>query len=157
MERHNLELIEQPLPRERINDIAKLRKILKTPIMLDESLVSIHDAIELIEKKAVDIFNIKVMRVGGLYNSLKFAHLAQAAGIPCLVGSMVEFGIGTTAGLHFALATSNIKFACELIGPEMLASDVINPAGFLGNCGKGYLTIPVKSGLGVSLKKEFGN
>ncbi|MHC5037321.1 MAG: mandelate racemase/muconate lactonizing enzyme family protein, partial [Planctomycetota bacterium] len=151
MEECGLELVEQPLPKEDLEGLAALRERLEVPVMVDESLVTPEDALRIIEKGAADIFNIKVMRVGGLLPAMKIAHIAEGAGIPCLVGSMVEFGIGTVAGLHFALSLPNLPFACELIGPEMLAGDVIEKTECLAGCVKGFLTTPSGPGLGCTL------
>ncbi len=153
MEKYDLELIEQPLPRSDIDGMAKLCAQLDTPIMADESMFGVKDAIELVKKKAADIINIKIMKPCGLRGSRAVADIAAAAGIPVLVGSMVEMGIGTAAGLHFAIATPGIDFACEMIGPELLADDIIQPAPFLATGAEGYLEIPAGAGLGVSLKK----
>jgi chloromuconate cycloisomerase len=153
MEKYNLELIEQPLPREDIEGMAKLCDQLETPIMADESMFGIKDAIELIKRKATDIINIKIMKPCGLRGSRAVADIARAAGVPCLVGSMPEMGVGSAAGLHFAIATPNIYYACEMIGPEMLVDDTIHPAPFFAHCENGYLELPTGAGLGVSLKE----
>ncbi|MCK4303522.1 MAG: dipeptide epimerase [Candidatus Eisenbacteria sp.] len=152
MERFDLELIEQPLPRSDIEGMGRLCAALDTPIMADESVFNAQDAIELIRQRAADIINIKIMKPCGLRGSRAVADIAAGAGIPCLIGSMVEMGIGTAAGLHFAIATPNIDFACEMIGPEMLAADIIEQAPFLATCGEGYFALPTGTGLGVSLK-----
>ncbi len=151
MEKYSLELIEQPLPRSDIDGMAKLCEKLDTPIMADESMFDKRDAFELMKHKAADIINIKIMKPCGLRGSRAVPDIASAAGIPCLVGSMVEMGIGTSAGLHFAIATPNIEFACEMIGPEMLADDIIQPVPFFKHCENGYLELPTGSGLGVKL------
>ncbi len=152
MEKYDLELIEQPLPRSEIDGMARLCAKLDTPIMADESMFGTQDAIELIRRNAADIINIKIMKPCGLRGSRAVADIAAAAGIPVLVGSMVEMGIGTAAGLHFAIATPNINFACEMIGLELLADDIIQPAAFLTTCAEGYLELPTGTGLGIDLK-----
>jgi L-alanine-DL-glutamate epimerase-like enolase superfamily enzyme len=152
MEKFDLELIEQPLPRGDISGMARLCGLLETPIMADESVFGPEDAIALVRGAAADIINIKIMKPCGLRGSRAIADIAAAAGIPILVGSMVEMGIGTAAGLHFAIATPGIEFACEMIGPEMLADDVVESVPFLATCAEGYLGVPTGAGLGVCLK-----
>lgn len=106
MESYNLELIEQPVPRWDLRGLSKIRKSLHTPIMVDESVLSPMDVMKVIERDAADIINIKLMKVGGLSNAKKIATVAEAAGLPCLLGSMIELSIGTAAGVHFACSTS---------------------------------------------------
>ena len=154
MTRHDLELVEQPVPRADIEGMAALTAELPVPVMADESLLTVRDAHELVERMACDVFNIKVMKVGGLAAAGRIARIAGDAGLPCLVGSMVEFGVGTAAGLHFALAGPDVVFAAELIGPEMLAADVVEAAPFLAGCGRGRLEAPAGPGLGLELREE---
>jgi muconate/chloromuconate cycloisomerase len=153
MEKYDIELFEQPISRDDIEGMAKLCERFDTPIMADESNYSPEDALDLARKKAADILNIKIMKPCGLRGSRAIANIAQAADIPLLIGSMPEMGIGTAAGLHFAISTPGIEYACELIGPEMLADDVIEPVPFLKTCEKGYLELPTGNGLGVDLRE----
>ena len=48
------------------------------------------------------------MKCGGIYNARKIAAIAEAASIPCMIGSMMECSISVTAAAHLAAATSSI-------------------------------------------------
>jgi L-alanine-DL-glutamate epimerase-like enolase superfamily enzyme len=152
MEEEGLQLIEQPIARWNIDGMAELCRMLETPIMADESLYSLQDAGQLARHGAADIFNIKLLKPGGLWRSRQVAAVAEAFGIPCLVGSMPEMGVGTLAGVHFAAATRAVSFPSELIGPLMFAGDVLagNPLGDLERV-PGWITVPETPGLGVEL------
>jgi len=149
-----LDYIEQPLPRWDLDGQAALAAALDTPIMGDESCYSPQDVVTLIRHKAVDIVNIKIMK-SGLARSQKMAAIAEAAGLPCMIGSMVELGVGTAAGVHFGIATPAVTYACELVGAAFLVDDVCE--------GNPYTTIPPShawgvpqgAGLGVTLKKKY--
>lgn len=154
LEKYDLEMIEQPIARTDIEGMAELCSKVKTPILADESLFSLSDALALIKHKACDIFNIKVMKLGGLHRSKKIAAVAEASGIPCEVGSMIEMGPGTAAGLHFALSTSIVKYACEMIGHEMINGDIIEEEDWIATCRHGHLGIPTKLGLGFTITGE---
>jgi L-alanine-DL-glutamate epimerase-like enolase superfamily enzyme len=65
------------------------------------------------------------MKAGGLLNGLKLAQLAGAAGLPCMIGCMVESRIGIGAATHLALATNSISFA-DLDGHLFLATDIVS-------------------------------
>lgn len=158
MEEVGLEYIEQPIPRWDLDGMAELCRALTTPIQADESLYSLHDACQLVKRGAADIFNIKLLKPGGLYRARQVAAVAEAAGVPCVVGSLPEMGVGTAAGLHFAAATRAIAYPCELIGPLMFSGDVLagNPLGDLSRV-PGYLTVPDAPGLGVELDSAYAN
>jgi o-succinylbenzoate synthase len=153
MEEVGLQYVEQPLPRWDIDGMAELCRALVTPIQADESLYSLQDAMQLVRRGAADIFNIKLLKPGGLHRSRQVAAVAESAGIPCVVGSMPEMGIGTAAGIHFAAATRGVTYPSELIGPLMFDGDVLagNPLGELSNV-PGYLTVPDAPGLGSELE-----
>lgn len=148
MEEFDLQLIEQPVPRQDLDAMARLSMMLRTPICADESVFTPRDAIEVIKKGAADVINIKIIKPGGLYNSRKVLTVAEAAGIPCLTGSNFENEIGTAASIHFNATFSNMKYASHLVG-TMLASDRLTREPLLPE--KGFFEVPQKPGLGVEL------
>lgn len=151
MERYDLELIEQPVPRWDLKGMARVAKTLDTPVMADESVFTPEDAIKVIQEEAADIINIKIMKPGGLYNAKKIASIAESAGIPCLVGSMIELGVGTAACAHFACATKNIRYPCEFIGPMMTKDDILDSPYMPKN---GFIEIKKEPGFGVNLDED---
>jgi len=151
MEDYDIELIEQPVARWNLRGLSKVRRVLHTPIMADESVLSPMDAMKIIEEEAADIINIKIMKVGGLSQSKRIAAIAESAGIACLVGSMIELGIGTSASVHFACSTKNIPYASELVGTSFIRDDVVQPPYVPED---GYLELLKKPGLGVELDND---
>ncbi len=103
-----IELMEQPVAARRHRDLAFVKRKVLMPVYADESVFSPTDALELLKIDGVDGINIKLMKCGGIYNALKIAAIAGAAGIPCMIGSMMESHISVTAAAHLAAATSNI-------------------------------------------------
>jgi len=151
MERYELQLVEQPVAGWDLKGMARVAKAVDTPVMADESVFTPETALKVVEMEAADIINIKVMKPGGLHNSKKVAAIAEAAGIPCLVGSMLETGVGTAAGVHFAAAHHIVSYPCETIGPLYFGDDVVEePVKTEG----GYVYVPQKPGLGVQLSLE---
>ncbi|MCK4313221.1 dipeptide epimerase, partial [Candidatus Bathyarchaeota archaeon] len=110
-ERFNIQFAEQPVPAKDLKDLAKVRKHSPIPIMADESVHSPEDALRLIKAEAADLINIKLMKSGGILKGKKIASIAEAAGIPCMVGCMGESGIGIAAAAHLAAAIKNIQYA----------------------------------------------
>ena len=95
-------LIEQPLFEDDIWDHRKLQAKFKTPICLDESIVSPRHARYALEMDACRIINIKPGRVGGLSQGLAIHELCQAQGVPVWCGGMLETGVGRASNLAIA-------------------------------------------------------
>jgi o-succinylbenzoate synthase len=121
----NLELLEQPVPAKRLNDLAEIRAHTEIPIEADESLQSPADARALIAAGACDVFNLKILKPGGLFRAQQVVAIAESAGIPVMIGSMPELGIAAAAGFHLARTLPVLPHACELMGPQMVESDVV--------------------------------
>lgn len=102
MDEFNLQYIEQPLGEDDIVDHAALQKAIKTPICLDESIVSLDIARNAIELGSCKVINIKSSRCGGLCESIKIHDLCKQHNIPVWVGGMTELGIGRVQNISFA-------------------------------------------------------
>ncbi len=98
----NLLLIEQPLFDDDIWDHRLFQKQLKTPICLDESIISPRHARYAIEMEACQIINIKPGRVGGLSQGLEIHNICEKIGMPVWCGGMLETNIGRASNLALA-------------------------------------------------------
>lgn len=147
LEKYNIEFIEQPVAHWDVRGLKFVREHSEIPIMADESIHSTQDAIRLIREEACDLFNIKLMKAGGIKAGAKIAAIAEAAGIPCMIGCMVETKIGVGAATQLALATKNIKYA-DLDGHLMLKNDVVE-GGVITKDGEN--SVPEEIGLGLKL------
>ncbi|WP_020614372.1 mandelate racemase/muconate lactonizing enzyme family protein [Sediminispirochaeta bajacaliforniensis] len=108
-----LEAIEQPTPAASPALLGDVRAGGRgvVPVMADESLLKLSDAFHLARKKLVDMLNIKLMKTGGIRPAERIAAIARAAGQEIMVGCMDEAGLGVAAGLHFALAQPDVRYA----------------------------------------------
>lgn len=118
-----LDVIEQPVSKHNGGDLALLRDRVDVPVMPDESVETANDALDLIRKEAGDIFNIKLMKTGGITRAVRLNAVAEADNRPVQIGSMVEGHVGTAAGVHFAAAFDNVIWN-EMVGPFMTTDGV---------------------------------
>ncbi|MBY0433540.1 MAG: dipeptide epimerase [Cyclobacteriaceae bacterium] len=142
----DVELIEQPLPAKAVADIRQLPEEVREKIAADESLLSPKDALELVKPpRAVGIFNIKLMKCGGVREGLKIAEIGFHEGIDLFWGCNDESIISITAALHAAFASANTKYI-DLDGSLDLARDIVKGGFVLKD---GMMTCSDKPGLGV--------
>ena len=150
----NLLLIEQPLGHDDIFDHAKLKPMLKSPLCLDESIVSPDHARWAIEMNACDIINIKPGRIGGLADSKRIHDMAQAAGLAVWHGGMLETGIGRTFNVALA-SLPNFTLPGDISANDRYyARDIVtNP--FTLNTEDSTLTVPTAVGCGAEVDEAF--
>lgn len=142
----DIELIEQPLPAKDVADLKKLPDEIRKIVAADESLLSPKDALELIKPpRAAGIYNIKLMKCGGISNALKIADIARQDGIELFWGCNDESIVSITAALHVAFACSNTKYI-DLDGSLDLGKDVVKGGFVLSD---GIMSCSDKPGLGV--------
>ena len=143
----NIELIEQPFPRAHDSSMHKIPESVSDICAADESLHDPEDAIRLTNnKKFFGIFNIKLMKCGGLYPARKIAHIANQNNIDLMWGCMDESIVSISAALHIALSSTKTKYL-DLDGSFDLARDIVS-GGFMLKEGK--LIPTMEPGLGVN-------
>ncbi|MFE3329771.1 mandelate racemase/muconate lactonizing enzyme family protein [Streptomyces sp. NPDC059176] len=146
-----LDLIEQPLPRWDLAGLAALRIHGGVRVMADESLQSLHDALELVRRGAADVLNIKILKVGGLYRARQIAALAEAAGLAVKIGTMPELGVATLAAAHLSAALPHASVPPDLVGPLLVDEEPFAPEAFASVVGTGHVQLPDRPGLGHRL------
>ena len=144
-----LEFIEQPFKADQIDKMRSLDEGIRRHIVADESLFTEQDAKALAASPiACGIFNIKLMKSGGIHSALRIARVARSAGIALMWGCMDESIISITAALHAAFACPSTKYL-DLDGSFDLARDVVEGGFVLED---GYMSIVDKPGIGVELR-----
>jgi len=143
-------VVEQPVHMENIEGLALVRNACpEVDIMADESLKGLHDATRLIRSGAVDMFNIKLVKSGGLYNAKKIAAVAESAGMNCMAGCTLQNTLIDAATAHFFASTQNI--VCnEVKSPQWIRNDVATGL----EISNGMVRVPEGPGLGLEIDED---
>jgi muconate cycloisomerase len=116
--------------------------------MADESIRDPRSAMQVIRRQAADIANVYVTEAGGLLNASRIFAMCEAANIPCMIGSMPEFGIGTAAQIHLGLAMINLGPDSDACGVLYHQEDLLKTPLRIEN---GFSYAPEGPGLGVEV------
>jgi muconate cycloisomerase len=151
LEKLDVALFEQPTRRGDHRAMARVRRRSGIPIMADESVFTPHDAMEVIRHEAADVLSLYPGKHGGIRATQHIAKLAEAAGIPCTIGSNLEREVATAAMAHVTVCTANIqceRFPGDLIGPLYYKQALTRePLAYQAD----RLSVPTGPGLGVVL------
>ncbi len=121
LEAFGLECVEQPVAARDLTGMAEVAGAVGVPIMADESLLSLEDAMTLVRLGGAGMFHVKLVKAGGIRRAQEVIALAEAARIPYVLGQMNEGMLATAAAAHLALATAP-KYA-ELYGADGIVDD----------------------------------
>jgi len=151
LDEFGLLLIEQPLPEEEILAHADLAAVVRTPICLDESIISAVVAAEAIRLGACRIINVKPGRVGGYLEARRIHDVCAANHVPVWMGGMLETGIGRAGNVAMA-AMQNFTLPGDTSASDRYyRRDITQP--FVLHDGR--LDVPSGPGLGVDVDLEF--
>jgi o-succinylbenzoate synthase len=153
LDQFDLLLIEQPLAHDDIFDHAKLKPHLRTPLCLDESIVSPEHARWAIEMQACDIINIKPSRIGGYADARRIHDLAQAAGTAVWHGGMLETGIGRAGNVALA-SLPNFTLPGDISANDRyFRRDIVHNPFTLND--DSTLTVPTVPGCGAEVDEDY--
>ncbi len=138
-------LVEQPVPKEDWEGLAKVTREGKVLVCADESVSSLPDARRLIKTKAAGAINIKFMKTG-ILEAYEIARLAKRNGIKLMIGTMMETPLAVTAAAHLAAGLGGFDFV-DLDAPFFMAENVTR-GNFVTRSGV-YDLRKVKAGIGV--------
>ena len=145
----DLDFFEQPVPQDRMEELAALRKR-GVRVCADESVVNEESLERAIDLEAADIVNIKLMKCGGIGTAIEMAGMAGDAGLEIMMGCMGDIGVSIAAAAHFACAIdaeyvdldSHLNIAPVCDGPEVK---------------KGSIQLKEEPGHGVHLVGDWKN
>jgi L-alanine-DL-glutamate epimerase-like enolase superfamily enzyme len=147
----DVRLFEQPTRRGDHRAMVEVRRRSGVPIMADESVFTPQDALEVIRHEAADVLSLYPGKHGGIRQTQAIAKIAEAAGIPCTIGSNLEREVATAAMAHVTVCTANLqceRFPGDLIGPVYYTEPLTTePLRYQAD----RLWVPQGPGLGVNV------
>ncbi len=144
-------LVEQPMPAWNVAGLTRLREDTGVAIMADESVQTLQDGLLVAHAGFALAWSLKAQKSGGPLELRRLAGVADACGARLYGGTMLESSIGTAANLHVYASLPQLQEGCELIGPELLESEVVDAPIRVRD---GQVAVPDGPGIGVSLDDE---
>ncbi len=139
-----VQFVEQPLPKEQVDDIAWLTARSPLPIMADEALQTVQDLLSM--KGIYSGINVKLMKCGGMNAAYKMITMARQMGMKILVGCMTETSCAVTA----AAQLSPLADWADLDGNLLISNDIYEGMTIVD----GKVTLPDRPGIGIVEKKN---
>jgi O-succinylbenzoate synthase len=137
-------LIEQPFAEEDLESHRVLSEAIRTPVCLDESVVSAASAADAIRRGACSVVNIKAGRVGGYLEAARVHDVCEALGVPVWCGGMLETGLGRAANVALA-SLPGFTLPGDTSGSDRFYREDITEPFVLEN---GQLPVPQGPGIG---------
>ena len=148
MERHDIALIEQPVPAADIAGLALLTRTLPVAIEADESAQSVRDVFRLVSERMVDVINLKVTNLGGLRHFMEAVRICEAGQVACRMGAAFGPALMQAMSLQAACIPKALPYACELSEHLHLQDDPFTALPVQD----GMLALPTGPGCGVTYR-----
>jgi L-alanine-DL-glutamate epimerase-like enolase superfamily enzyme len=148
----NIAYCEAPIKARDLAGLVAIREEAPVPIMADESLFNIYDAVNHLVFQACDFFNLKLAKTGGVRSAMAILDLAAAEKIPCQIGCFTESKIGLSASVHLAIARDEIIYY-DLDSTMMHSFDPTTVAYDIDSMGN--IKINELPGLGIMLDNKY--
>jgi o-succinylbenzoate synthase len=145
-------LIEQPLDEDDLWDHRRLQERFKTPICLDESILSARHARQALEMESCRVINIKVGRVGGLSQAIAIHDLCYPKDTPVWCGGMLETGVGRAANLALA-SLPGFSLPGDISATDRYYIEDVTSERFALNSDS-TINVPQGPGLGVTINQQ---
>lgn len=150
IERHDIALIEQPVPASDWAGMKLLTDSLPVAIEADESALTLDDVLRLVTGRVVDVINLKVAKLGGLRRFAAAVAICEAGNVVCRVGATFGPALLQASALHAAACVTSLPYGCELGEHLHLCDDPFTPLPM----GDGAIALPAGAGCGVTYAQD---
>jgi len=131
--------LEQPMPKEMVDDIAWLKEKSPIPVIGDEAIQNLSDLLKY--KDVYSGVNVKLMKCGGIRAAYIMLKTARTLGLKTMIGCMTETSCAVTAAAHLCPLT----YWCDLDGNLLISNDPFEGIKIV----EGKVTLPNGAGIGI--------
>ena len=142
-----LALVEQPVKGTDLNGMAQVKRAVQSTVLADQEVQTAADVFQIARDQIADAVSIKLLKFGGLQESIAAARVCAAAGLRCHVGGMATSSLVDAAQVHFVSATGNVVMPAEVAEFTALDGDLVEGLEVID----GAVRVPTGPGLGVRL------
>ncbi|MBX9905651.1 MAG: mandelate racemase/muconate lactonizing enzyme family protein [Burkholderiales bacterium] len=147
----DMQLFEQPTPKDDLAGLARVRREGGIPVMADESISDHQSLIRVIKADCADFVKFGIKQAGGLLPAARMLATAEAAGLPVVLGHGFGLDLSTTAEIMLAATSRNVVPGLECVGPLKVIDTV---AKTRLDISRGSIALPSGPGLGITLDEE---
>ncbi|REJ92222.1 MAG: muconate cycloisomerase [Planctomycetota bacterium] len=151
MELYRVSLFEQPTPRHDYEGLAEVRKNVSMPVMADDIVFDVGQAVECLRHEACDVISIYPGKCAGIAHCREISRLAEEYGVACSIGSNLELDPASAAMCHLVVGTRNMQvetYPGDILGPDYhetsIASEPLKIEGPV-------IETPDRPGLGIDV------
>ncbi|MBP8286300.1 MAG: dipeptide epimerase [Rhodoferax sp.] len=120
-----LEFVEQPVKAADLTGLKFVCDNTLTPILADEAVFTVANALHILNTRSADVINIKLMKTAGISGALEVASLTRMHHKTCMMGCMLEGAISVTAAAHVAVACDDVVAYVDLDGPQLCKGSAV--------------------------------
>ena len=144
----DLQLFEQPVSKNDLAGMARVRREGGIPVMADESVSDHASLLAVIKADAADYVKFGIKQAGGITRAARMLATAEAAGVPVVIGHGFGLDPSTLAEIMLAASSRNVLPGLECVGP-LKVTDTIATTRL--DISSGSIPLPAGPGLGISL------
>jgi len=147
----DMQLFEQPTPKDDLAGLARVRREGGIPVMADESISDHQSLIRVIKADCADFVKFGIKQAGGFLQAARMLATAEAAGLPVVLGHGFGLDLSTMAEIMLAATSRNVVPGLECVGPLKVVDTV---ATTRLDISRGSIALPSGPGLGIELDGE---
>lgn len=151
LERYPLAHLEQPIPRDDLDGLARVTDRTSLTVMADEPVLSPTDGYRILADGVADRLKYKILKSGGVMPVRRALDVAEAAGSPAVVGHGFCTTPAASAELQLTATSESVYRPVETVGPLKMAEEPFSPSIDIEN---GTATVPDDPGLGVEVDDD---
>jgi len=145
-------LLEQPVAASDDLGQAEVVRASRVDICADEAIYTPADVAQIGRQRTARVINLGLSKLGGLLRASECEAVARSVGLGITVGSVLELGIASTAGLHLAASVQELTYPSYLIGPLKYERQITSPEMRVED---GEVAVPLGPGLGVEVDTDL--